>query len=372
MNRLFSSATEVFARRVLSGQKIVCSCLCGSVAKRIIFVSSIFHLPSSIYLFILLMLPLSLCFLPGCASTDGAKETAKMSEYKKVMDAQKQKADIKADEEALKKVPEMKADGYERLGDSFLKKGDLDFAFVQYNKALNLDPKSIRIRYKMGGLFLTKGLAEDAQAGFLSIIQEQPDYAPAYDGLGRVYFVKGDLEKAEENFNQALRLNPQLWQSHNYLGIIKDKQKLYGQAIARYTEAIALRPDLGLLYNNLGMSYYLKGDYDKAIKAFNEGLSKDETDPRINNNLAQALIKVKRYDEALDIFKLTEKESVAYFRMGNIYLEGKEYQKAVEAFDKAVELNPKYDQKATEKLKLAKKYLKDKAVPTSGIKEERK
>ena len=30
-----------------------------------------------------------------------------MTEYKKVMDAQKQKADIKADEEALKKVPEI-------------------------------------------------------------------------------------------------------------------------------------------------------------------------------------------------------------------------------------------------------------------------
>jgi Flp pilus assembly protein TadD len=297
----------------------------------------------------------------GCPSSSSQSQV-KESEYKKLLEQQKQKSQIKEDEAALKKVPEMTADGYERLGDTFLKKGDLDFAFVQYNKALNLEPKSIRIRYKMAGLFLTKGLADDAQAGFLSIIEEQPDFAPAYDGLGRVYFIKGDIEKATANFNQALRINPQLWQSHNYLGIIKDKQKDYDKAVFHYKEAIALRPDIGLLYNNLGMSYLLQGDYEKAVKAFNQALDKGETDPKITNNLALALIKLKRHEEALTVFKLVDTDSTAYFKIGDIYFEEKNYPKAVEAFEKAVDLNPKYDSKTVQKLKLARKYLNESAA----------
>jgi Flp pilus assembly protein TadD len=296
--------------------------------------------------------------ISGCPSSSGTQaQVVKENEYRKLLDQQKQKAEAKEEQELLKKMPEMKAGDYERLGDTYLKNGDFDFAFIQYNRALNLEPKSIRIRYKMAGLFLTKGLADDAQAGFLSIIEEQPDFAPAYDGMGRVYFIKGDLEKAEASFNKALQLDPQLWQSHNYLGIIKDKQKKYDQAIFQYREAIALRPDIGLLYNNLGMSYLLQGDYEKAVNAFNEALDKGETDPKIINNLALALVKLKRYDDALIVFKLIDTESAAYFKIGNIYLEEKNYAKAEESFEKAIEMNPRYDAKAVQKLKLAKKYL---------------
>ena len=158
-------------------------------------------------------------------STDGTKEAVKISEYKKTMDAQKQKSDLAAEEEALKKVPDPTVDSYERMGDGYLKQGNIDKAFITYNKGLNLDPKSIRLRYKMAGLFLTKGLVQDAEQGFLSIIQDQPNFAPAYEGLGKAYYTAGNLEKAESSFNQALQINPQSWQAQNYLGIIKDRRK---------------------------------------------------------------------------------------------------------------------------------------------------
>ena len=146
----------------MSGQKIVCSCLRGSVAKKDYF--CIFHLPSSIFhlsfYFALASYPVM-----GVRSTDGTKEAVKISEYKKMMDAQKQKSDLAAEEEALKKVPDPTVDSYERMGDGYLKQGNLDKAFITYNKGLNLDPKSIRIRYKMAGLFLTKRPGEGCGAG---------------------------------------------------------------------------------------------------------------------------------------------------------------------------------------------------------------
>jgi tetratricopeptide (TPR) repeat protein len=361
VNKLFASASEVFARRVLSGQKNVCFCLRPSAAKRIIF-------PSSIYFILFLLLPPCLTFLSGCSS-DGTKEAVKISEYKKTMDAQKQKSDLAAEEDALKKVPDPTADSYERMGDAYLKQGNLDKAFITYNKGLDLNPKSIRVRYKMAGLFLTKGLVLDAEQGFLSIIQDQPDFAPAYEGLGKAYYTAGNLGKALSTFNQALQINPQSWQAQNYLGIIKDRQKQYDQAIIHFRAAIALKPEAGLLYNNLGMCYVLKGDYEKAVLAFNEALRKGEVDDKVNNNLAQAYIELKKYDEALDVLKETVGAPEAYLKIGNLYLKDKKYEEAIDCFEKAIELSPKYNQPAVEKLRLAKKYLKETASPKSGIKE---
>ena len=332
--------------------------------------TSLFSPLSSLFIYSLLIFP-SLTFLTGC-STDGTKEAVKISEYKKTMDAQKQKSDLAAEEEALKKVPDPTVDSYERMGDGYLKQGNIDKAFITYNKGLNLDPKSIRIRYKMAGLFLTKGLVQDAEQGFLSIIQDQPNFAPAYEGLGKAYYAAGNLEKAEGSFHQALQINPQSWQAQNYLGIIKDREKRYDQAIVHYRAAIALKPEAGMLYNNLGMSYSLKGDYEKAVLAFNEALRKGEVDDKVNNNLAQAYIELKKYEEALDVLRETVGSPEAYLRIGNLYLKDKNYEEAAGSFEKAIELSPKYNQQAVEKLRLAKKYLKDKPVPTLGIKEEKK
>jgi len=339
--------------------------------KKFIFKSSIFHLPSSLYLYSLLLIFACFCFLTGC-STDGTKEAVKISEYKKTMDAQKQKSDLAAEEEALKKIPDPTVDSYERMGDGYLKQGNVDKAFITYNKGLNLSPKSIRIRYKMAGLFLTKGLVQDAEQGFLSIIQDQPDFGPAYEGLGKAYYAAGNLEKAEGSFHQALQINPQSWQAQNYLGIIRDRQKQYDQAIVHYRAAIALKPEAGLLYNNLGMSYFLKGDYEKAILALNEALRKGEVDDKVNNNLAQAYIELKKYEEALDVLRETVGAPEAYLKIGNLYLKDKNYEEAVGSFEKAIELSPKYNQQAVEKLRMAKKYLRNTNSPTLGIKEEKK
>jgi Flp pilus assembly protein TadD len=321
----------------------------------------------------LLIISLSIIFfVVGCASTDGVKEAAKMSEYKKVMEGQKLKSDIKAEEEALKKIPDPTADNYELMGDGYFKQGNVDKAFITYNKGLDLNPNSIRLRYKMAGLFLTKGLVQDAAQGYASIIQDQPDFAPAYEGLGKTWFTAGDLAKAEENFNKALRINPQSWQAQNYLGVIKDRQKQYDRAIDHYRAAIALKPEAGLLYNNLGMSYFLKGDNEQAILAFNEALLKGEVDDKVNNNLAQAYIRLKRYDEALEVLKDIEGAPQAYYKIGNLYMQDKKYEEAIGSFERAIELSPKYYQAAVDKLRLAKKYNKDAETSDMRIREEKK
>jgi tetratricopeptide (TPR) repeat protein len=291
----------------------------------------------------------------GCASNNSPP--ALFGEYKKMLE--RQKAGMSLEDEALKKLPAMTAADYERLGDTYLQQGNLEMAFIQYDKASRMEPSQARIRYKVGLLFLKKGLPEEASKEFQEILKKDMTYALAYEGMGQAHLKMTNYVEAEKNLRQALTLSPELWQCHNFLGIVYDQQKRFDAAIAEYQASIALKPDQGFLFNNLGMSYYSKGDYERAIKAFMEAAKSGPAYNKIHNNLGLALAKLGRYQEALDAFKKGGDEAKAYNNLGVIYLVEKKYEEAISSFEKAIQLNPSYFVKASENLKIARKALSE-------------
>ena len=83
----------------------------------------------------------------------------------------KQDEAIAAQDEAQKKGdrPEMSAPEYEALGDRYYQQGSLDMAFVQYQKALALNPEGAQLHYKQGLLFLGRGMNSEALQEFQAL-----------------------------------------------------------------------------------------------------------------------------------------------------------------------------------------------------------
>lgn len=293
----------------------------------------------------------------GCAARNSQRSLSQISETKKIME--RQKAEIASRESTSKNTPEMTAEGYEALGDRYLKLGNVEMAFIQYDKALRLNPGRAQIRYKMGALFLEKGLAEEAQKEFQEILKTNPNHALAHEGMGRAYFQARRFPAAEESFRQAIGLDTGLWQAHNFLGIIGDRQGRFEDAIAQYRAAIALNPNEGALLNNLGASLSLSGKYEEAVKAFAEALKIETSNSKIYNNLALALCKLGRHLEALEVFKKGGDEASAYYNLGCIYMMEGKSKKAIQAFEKALEIKPGFYESAYENLKKAEAYQDD-------------
>jgi Flp pilus assembly protein TadD len=289
----------------------------------------------------------------GCASSNS--QQALFGEYKKLLE--QQKAGMPLEDDAVKKLPDMTAAEYERLGDTYLRQGNINMAYLQYDKALRMEPKQARVRYKVGLLFLKRELPDEALKEFQEILTHDATFALAYEGMGQALVKKSSYEDAEQHFRHALTLSPEFWQCHNFLGIVYDRQKRYDAAIAEYRAALALKPGEGFLLNNLGMSYYLKGDYEGAVQAFTEALKTAPAQNKIYNNLGLALAKLGREREALEAFKNGSDEAKAYNNLGVIYLGEKRYQEAIAAFEKAVQLSPSYYAKANENLKTARQAL---------------
>jgi len=290
--------------------------------------------------------------LMGCASrnTPQTQLIRQASEYRKMMDRQK----ASADEEALKKVPPLTAEGYEKLGDRYFLQGKADIAFKNYYEALRLEPGQIRVRYKMGRLFLEKGLLEEAEKEFQGILEKDPDYALAHEGLGRVYLGRQKLPEAEKEFARAIQLDSSLWQAYNFLGIIYDRQREFKKAFFNYQKAITLQPNVGILYNNLGMSLFLKGEYEASLQALIEGAKLDPNNKKILNNLGLLLCKMGRFQDAFETFKRAGDEASAYYNIGCFYMIEKKYKEAIQSYQKAIDSKPEFYVEAYEKMNKAK------------------
>lgn len=295
----------------------------------------------------------------GCAFTGKQQDIVKgKSEYRRLLELQKQKASVVTEGEILKKIPEITAEEYERLGDNYIRQGDIGTAFIQYDKGLLLDPNLASIRHKMGCLLLSRGMDKEAMKEFEVILKNYPNSALAYEGKGMVFLATGKLDKSKESFRQTISLNSNLWQAHTFLGIIYDRQGQFEDAINEYQKAIAINPNTGTLFHVLGMSYYLRGKYGKSIEALRKALRIEPANRKYYNHLGLALSKLRRYEEAFEAFKMGGDKAGAYNNIGYIYMTEQKYKEAIDAFEKAIKIKPKFYIKAYENLEKAKGILR--------------
>lgn len=257
--------------------------------------------------------------------------------------------------ESPKAPPDVSAEALERSGDIFMNNGDLSMAFVQYEKALRMKADSYRIHYKEGLLFLAANQNKEAAGEFRTVLDMEPEHAPAYEGLGQAYFSMKEYSEAKKHLLKSIKLDPSLWKAHTLLGIIYDREKKHDLAAQEYAAAISLRPADGVLYNNLGTSYILAGRYREAVNAFQKALeTRYQPKERIYNNLGLALVKLERYDDALEAFRKAGGEARALNNLGCAYLRQGQVEKAIGCFESAIDASPTFYTTAGENVRKAR------------------
>lgn len=249
------------------------------------------------------------------------------------------------------------ADGYEQLGDTYVRQGNWPLALLQYDHTLKSAPRHARVRHKKLLVYLANGLYADAIAGFRVLVRDEPHDSHAWEGLGRSLLQAGQEAEAEEALRRAVQENARLWRAHALLGVLYNRRQDHGQAVEAYRTALELKPDRLELRNNLGRAYYLMGDYRKAIEEYTLARKRGYSEAIIHNNLGLALAKTGAYKDALAAFRLGGTESQAFNNLGIVYLEAGQAAHAVVCFRKAIDANPKFDQRTNEQLAVAQSVL---------------
>ena len=219
-------------------------------------------------------------------------------------------------------------EAYWRLGEIAAAKGEPKTALAYYQKALKQAPNRVQNYILVAKILTRQGNWQAAMAYYQKAIALQPNNAEMYAGLGEVQINLQRYEDAVKTLQQAIGHNPQSWRTYHLLGDALSQQKLWHKAIGAYEKAILFNSDSdSQTHYNLGLAYLELEQYQKAIEALNKSIE-------LNAN------------------------SWSYYHLGSALCMEEQWSQAAEALAKSIELNPDFDW-AYHKLGNAKVELQD-------------
>jgi len=139
------------------------------------------------------------------------------------------------------------------------------------------DKQQATAHYQLGVSYLNDNNIEPAFVEFQKALELNPKDKDSLNALGVIHLQKlENYPKAIEYFKAALKVDKSFSEAANNLGNAYAKMGKYDDAITTYKSALEnpLYKNASLALYNLGMVYYRVAQYDKAINSFKDALKR--------------------------------------------------------------------------------------------------
>jgi type IV pilus assembly protein PilF len=131
--------------------------------------------------------------------------------------------------------------------------------------------------YKIGVAYLNQGKAQKAFVEFQKAYELNPGDKEVLNAIGYVYLIYFDeTEKAIDFFEKATRIDPSYSDANNNMGFAYEKLGRYDAAISYYEKAVDnltyQTPEKA--YISMGNSYYRLGKFEEALHSYKEAIKR--------------------------------------------------------------------------------------------------
>lgn len=174
-------------------------------------------------------------------------------------------------------------------GNALYEEGRYDEAIATFQEFLEKNPMAYQVRFNIGNSYREKNELDNAQQEFEAVlekarIEEGPEalkiQAKALAAIGELYVKRDDIEKAREYFTRSLERNSQDEILAYNVGEILFSNAKMDEALEYFTLAATIKPCWADVYLKLGYVYLNKTDYDKAKENFSKFLELDPEHPQ--------------------------------------------------------------------------------------------
>jgi tetratricopeptide (TPR) repeat protein len=183
---------------------------------------------------------------------------------------------------------DMKPEELSSGGNEARKRGDYQLAISLLKRAVEADPKSKSAGNDLGLAYYDAREDENAIQAYRKQLDVYPFHQFSYNNLGRVYLRQRTYEEAEKSFRKQIEVNPLDKYAHANLGLMYVEWHKYQEAIPELTQAASLTPNNADPQVRLGEAYLNLGQDEKAMKAFDKAVQISAT-PAVWNNIAYQL-----------------------------------------------------------------------------------
>jgi tetratricopeptide (TPR) repeat protein len=192
-------------------------------------------------------------------------------------------------------------------------------AVDEYRQAIENDPTSDYLNAGLAELYARTGRIKDAVLEAQDILQRDGNNLEAHRLLGRIYLRSlGDMQSgtqsqeilklAIDQFEQIVRLDPKSVEDHLLLGRLYRLNNDLVKAENEFKTAVKIQPDSEEAVTALSILYNEEGDTSRAL-------------------------------DVLNAFPEAARSAKLYSALGYTYEQSKSYKKAIEAYQKAVDLD---------------------------------
>jgi superkiller protein 3 len=167
------------------------------------------------------------------------------------------------------------------------------------------EQKEADYHFKMGMAYLNEGNLQAAFVEFQKTMRLDPGDKNALLRLGYIYLQFEEFENAEKLVLRAIAIDPKFSDAYTYLGIAYIKMRHWKEAIEPLKKAssdvIYKTPENAFYY--LGIAYYRLGQFDNAIDAFKDSIKRSPSTPQAYYGLSLTYNKTGRYGDAAAIIE---------------------------------------------------------------------
>jgi tetratricopeptide (TPR) repeat protein len=112
------------------------------------------------------------------------------------------------------------ANQHAELAEAYAEAGALDRAVEQYERALELGPGFVDLRYRMARLLLESGRSLEAREALEEVLRNRPNFVDASAALGLAHYLSGDALGARDIWKKCLQRRPENARVEAYLAML--------------------------------------------------------------------------------------------------------------------------------------------------------
>ncbi len=268
------------------------------------------------------------------------------------------------------------------LGDAELERNRIDAAIVQYQAALEMEPRDPSAQFGLAVAYRRKLSLDDATAALAAVEELDPKYpglplergklaeargdlagavasyraaleqAPAdlalQSRLGAVLVMIGQIDEADAMLREVLKAQPYSAEAEHYLGRIEMDRGDLTTARQHFLRAVRLQPQNGLYHMYVAWAALDSNEMTTALRELNAALKLDPTLGDAYWLRARIRIRAGTVKDALaDLQKAIElnpSRTESWAAIGECHYQLGRVKEAIAAFKKAVEAQPEQGQ----------------------------
>jgi tetratricopeptide (TPR) repeat protein len=226
-------------------------------------------------------------------------------------------------------------------------------AVISYTNALTRDPKLYSAYLGRGLCLRMLGEWQAAISDYSVAIDLNPSFFEAFVNRGEAYHSLQQYADAINDYKKAIEINPENRSPYYNLGITFDVLKQHDKAIENYTNAISCEPYHLHSYRRRGIAFYDKQELEKAIQDFSFVIQVDTYDWRayshrgmVSSQATNNESTISDYKRAIQIVENYSNEKsdlhLLYCNLAFSYTQKSQLQKALENYNKAIQIRPDF------------------------------